>query len=118
MKKNETRLVKIGDVTFTANELKKGIMESTGDIKEDNSEYNKKVNVMQKHRSFYLDLQRKSLHNLLHDKWEIEDVTKEDIRGLASDLFFLGNHYNYQDNQKLHGKYTAISFKDKVKDYW
>ena len=38
MKKNDTRLIKIGDVTFTANEWKKGIIESTGDTKVDKSE--------------------------------------------------------------------------------
>eukprot|EP00957_Ditylum_brightwellii_P201583 15326295-Ditylum_brightwellii.AAC.2 len=44
MKKNESRLIKIGHVTFTANEWKRGIVESTGDTKLNNSEYNKKFN--------------------------------------------------------------------------
>eukprot|EP00957_Ditylum_brightwellii_P206089 15346775-Ditylum_brightwellii.AAC.1 len=60
-----------------------GILESTGDSSVDDSVYNAK------------------------------DVTKEDIRGLASNLFFLGNQYKYKDDQKIHGAMTAMPFKDK-----
>eukprot|EP00957_Ditylum_brightwellii_P115321 8793644-Ditylum_brightwellii.AAC.1 len=48
-----------------------------------------------------------------------QNLTKEELRSIASDLFFLGNHYKYKnDDQKVHGAMTAIPFMDKVKNYW
>eukprot|EP00957_Ditylum_brightwellii_P119832 9143517-Ditylum_brightwellii.AAC.1 len=88
------------------------------------------MKVMQEKNSFFLDVQKEGLQDCFPDEWEIDiikklmtgwslllysqDETKEDLRGIASNLFFLGNHYKYEnDDQKMHGALTAMPFMDK-----
>eukprot|EP00957_Ditylum_brightwellii_P086961 6619230-Ditylum_brightwellii.AAC.1 len=43
-----------------------------------------------------------------------QNVIKKDIRSIVSALFFLGNYYRYKDDdQKIYGILTAMSFKEK-----
>eukprot|EP00957_Ditylum_brightwellii_P093622 7129444-Ditylum_brightwellii.AAC.1 len=93
------------------------------------------MKVVQEKHSFFLDVQKEGLRDCFPDKWEIDimkkfmtgwslslysqNVPKKDTRSIASNLFFLGNHYKYKnDDQKMHGSMSAMPFMDKVKDTW
>eukprot|EP00957_Ditylum_brightwellii_P096843 7374972-Ditylum_brightwellii.AAC.1 len=48
-----------------------------------------------------------------------QNVTKEDMRSITANLFFLSNYYKYKDDdQKVYGALSAMPFMDKVKDTW
>ena len=48
-----------------------------------------------------------------------ENLTREDLKSLACDLFFLGNHYKYvPEDLKIHGTMTTKPFMVDVDEVW
>ena len=48
-----------------------------------------------------------------------QNLTRQDLKSIASDLFFLGNHYKYVTGDiKLHGAMTTKPFMVDVDEVW
>ena len=48
-----------------------------------------------------------------------ENLTRQDMKSIASDLFFLGNHYKYiPEDRKIHGALTSKPFMVHVNEVW
>eukprot|EP00957_Ditylum_brightwellii_P202163 15328883-Ditylum_brightwellii.AAC.1 len=65
LRHNYSRLVKIGELMFTADKWKKSIVEYSSVKEACIPRYHKKVQVMYEHHPFYLHLQRKGHHKIL-----------------------------------------------------